>query len=82
MDTIKRIDNLIYHLQGTCISFDEACEDLNIDSNSLSIEELSELDNWVFQCDNCGWWYDRGEMAYSDNYVGNICTYCESDLEE
>lgn len=81
MDKTKRIDDLIYYLQGARKSLEEACEDLNIDSSSLSIEELSELDSSIFLCDDCGWWYDCSERAYIDEF-GNTCIYCADGLEE
>lgn len=81
MNEAKRINNLIHHIQGTCISLEEACNDLGFDREDLTMDELEELDNWVFQCDDCGWWYDCGDRTYNDEF-GNTCIYCADGLEE
>ena len=80
---MSRINDLIYHLQGTCISLEEACTDLGFDREDLTIEELKELDNWLFLCDNCGWWYNVGERAcieHSEFYDDNICIHCAPEF--
>ena len=82
---MARINDLVYHLQGTCISLEEACSDLGFDREDLTMEELEELDNWLFECDNCGWWYDVGERAsltHSEFCDDNICIHCAPEFED
>lgn len=67
-----------YHLQGTSLSLEEGCSDCNINFENLTIKELAEIDNWIFKCDCCGWWYDNGEMSLSAEH-DNICEYCAAD---
>ncbi len=76
---MARIDDLVYHLQGTCISLEEACADLGFDREDLTMKELEELDNCLFECDNCGWWYDVGERSDVD-CDENICLHCAPEF--
>lgn len=71
------IDELIYHLNGTSLSLEEGCSDLGINSNDLSLEDLIEIDNWIFQCDGCGWWCDIGDRV--SNSIGNFCSDCADE---
>ena len=70
----ETISELISYLQGTCIEFDTACKEFNIDPDDITIEQLQEIDNWIFQCQVCGWWCERGDE--SDMGDGNICIDC------
>lgn len=54
-------ERLASYLQGSCKSFSEACEALNIDEDALTKADLAEFDEYVFQCDSCGWWEDIGD---------------------
>ena len=80
---MSRINDLIHRLQGSCISLKEACADFGFNPKDLTMDELEELDSWLFLCDNCGWWYDVGERAcieYSDFCDDNICIHCASEF--
>lgn len=65
--TNKQIDDIIYFLQGSCKSLDEAIEaitDGEIGSQTAVTNEqelCDRLDNTIFCCDGCGWWCDIGE---------------------
>lgn len=74
----ERITRLVEHLQGTCKGLDEGCQDLGIDERSLSMEELEQIDNEIFVCDSCGWWYELGEEGSSRDGE-RVCENCEND---
>lgn len=67
-------ERLASYLQGSCKSFSEACEALGIDENSLTEADLAEFDEYVFQCDVCGWWEDIGDKH--DFYDDALCNDC------
>lgn len=82
---MARIDELIHNLLGSCKSLGEACADLYFDREDLTVEELKELNNCLFLCDNCGWWYYVGERADLEHPAfcdDNICSYCASEFED
>lgn len=52
------ISEVIDDLRGTCQHFDP---------EPYTIEELEELDQEVFECDQCGWWCDIDEMVEDEH---------------
>lgn len=77
----SKLDKIIDYLQGTCNTLDGAVEiiiDGNLDSSDLSMEELEYLDDRIFLCECCGWWYEVSEMSEQDQY----CDDCFETDEE
>ena len=75
--TQSRVDRLTSYLLGTCKSFSEGCEDLGIDEDSLTEEELAEFDEVIFCCDGCGWWE---EICDKHDLGGDaLCSDCLED---
>ena len=75
MEEETRIQTLIDYLQGTCKSLGEGCNDLEIDEEDLTDDELEELDLQIFNCSQCGWWSEICE----DSGTGEgefICNDC------
>ena len=76
----EKINKLIQHLQGTCKSLSEGCNDLEIDEDKLTDEELQHLDSEIFRCVECCWWYELSEANDYNSEV--ICNDCNEDKEE
>lgn len=76
------VDKIIERLQGSCIGLEQACAEYGINSSNLSFEDLAEIDNWIFYCDNCGWWYDVGDKSHNTDSYDNICIYCADEENE
>lgn len=74
---IKTVDDLIFNLQGTCDSIDSL-----VDFSELSDEEISKIDDSIFDCSRCGWWYDNGEEASHDVCGERICENCWEEQQE
>ena len=74
----ERVNTLIEYLQGTCKSLSEACNEHDIEHESLTQAELDELDNHIFECPVCNWWYETSEMQTADNGE-NVCSECLED---
>lgn len=72
-----KIEKLIEHLRGTCVSMYEGCADMDIDEDDLTLEELQQVDNEIFRCASCGWWYDKDEC----NEVNGewVCDDCNEE---
>lgn len=67
-------ERLAYYLQGSSESFSEACEALDIDESSLTEADFAEFDDYIFQCDACGWWEDIGDKH--DFHDDTLCSDC------
>lgn len=77
----EQMQNIVDDLQGTCQSLDHACEN-ECGFYPSEIENEMQLcdyvDNRLFTCVECGWWYENGdwwsENPDADN--GDICSSC------
>lgn len=72
---MTRIEQIIEDLKGTCDSLDGVCGNYDIDSMDLSIDELEQLDQEIFNCETCGWWCETSEMSEDEN----VCEDCFED---
>ena len=80
----EQMEELVNDLQGTCKSMDDVIANI---SNG-EIDFVGNLENWrevcnfvddkIFLCRECGWWYDVG-FWNTEGYVdgdGEICLDC------
>lgn len=83
--SVEQMQQLIDYLQGTCMSVDEALMRLfDVDQCDIDNEmEMCEyLDQRIFLCVQCGWWYESGDWTDYDNVPeiergnGEYCTSC------
>lgn len=58
-------------LQGTCRSIVELGEEIEDAFNEQSF--CNRLDELVFECERCNWWYEISEMSEQ----GWFCIECE-----
>lgn len=72
---MERLYELINDLMGTYFSLEEGLERCNLNENDVSLEEL---DGRIFQCEECGVWYDSCEKVYVCDSV--YCINCTKDL--
>lgn len=53
----------------------------DMDEDDLTTDDLSNIDNEVFNCSKCGWWCEISEESGDED--GELtCTDCSSDEEE
>lgn len=74
----KLIDEIIENTMGTCQSLEEHLEYFDMEIDDLSMEELGYIDDSIFNCDCCGWWYDLGEI--SDCEHSTVCMECDHEI--
>lgn len=70
------IKELSEYLNGTAQSLDDAIKSLWPNESGvdiLSIEQTKELDELVFKCEVCDWWYDIYDIR------NNMCIHCFYD---
>lgn len=64
---------LANYLVGTCTSFVQACESLEIDEGVENDKNFCcKFDELCFLCSTCGWWF-----APEDLNDGDICDDCQ-----
>ena len=71
------ITALIEYLQGSCKSLQEgirAISDEEFTEDDLTSADYEEIDNEIFECIECGWWHEVGDM--SEDADENICIEC------
>lgn len=66
----KNVEEFAESIQGTC----DGSVHHEVDIMDLSYDEIQTLDEIVFNCVSCGWWFGLDEACYSID--GNICTHC------
>lgn len=71
-------ERIAYDLSGTCQMLSAVLDDYD----ALDLENhqpfLEYLDNEIFLCDGCGWWYPISEMSETQAY----CNNCVEEGEE
>lgn len=66
------VEVLIEQLLGTCQDFSE----VGVDFYDLDKEEVECIDDAMFNCASCGWWYDTTDM--SEMHEEAVCLNCEN----
>lgn len=69
------ITELIEDLKGTCKTIEEFLPE-GMGREDITEEELEELDQEIFNCETCNWWYEQAE-----NVEGETCSNCGEDEE-
>ena len=69
LDWWEMVMSICEDLQGTCQSLMESCEKHNIDE--LEVIHLNWIEQEIYLCDACGWWYEAGDDC---DYDGE--TFC------
>ena len=68
--------DLVNNYQGSCNSISPKDE-----SFLEEFDMFGDLDNEIFECGTCGWWYDSSEEGESSTYE-RTCEDCCKDEEE
>jgi hypothetical protein len=64
MITNDELYQLIEYLTGSCITISEAMNDLfEKDEDCLTEEQEDKLNQEIFNCSECGWWYEYSEES-------------------
>jgi len=79
MLTNEQIDDIIDELLGSNLTLDDVLESQGLDYALLEPEDITNIENVVFFCDECENWHlivDLGENEI------DICRWCAEDLNE
>ena len=74
------VDTIISVLQGTCLSLDEGIRqglDDTAEEHDLTMENCEQIDNEIFNCATCGWWYEISELHIEADE--QVCTNCVNE---
>lgn len=79
MITKEQFYELVEYLQGSCLTTEEAMNDLfELSEDDLSESQIDELWSDMFKCSNCGWWYEMSEESGIDESE-LICNNCAEE---
>mgnify|MGYP000188636058 CR=1 FL=1 len=79
----QKFEEFLQYIQGTCKTLDEAVQAVygeEFDSDSLSEEQTTALDNEHLLCPQCGWWVEPSEMVEVSGE--DVCSDCDDGDEE
>ena len=85
--TIINIQKLIETLQGTCLSMQEGVRMVcggDVDEEQLTQEQHSEIDQEIFLCETCSWWFEISDQCSETENCsdGNCNDFCQEHDEE
>jgi len=74
----KLMDDLIENTMGTCQGLEYHLEGFGMELDDLTMEELYYIEDAIFECACCGWWYDLSEIC-PEIEDETVCMNCEDD---
>lgn len=72
---VEAADKIAGVLDGTCMSLQEALAQNDLEGMDNNLTFCATLDQQVFCCEVCNWWFDNSEM-HDDTDGPLICTDC------
>jgi len=77
----QQFEELKKYLQGSCLTTEEAMNDLfELSEDDLTEKQVEELWEDFFKCSTCGWWFGMSEESGIDESE-LICNNCAEDEE-
>jgi hypothetical protein len=76
----KILDEIIESLVGTCNDLDQTMVNHNIDPDAMDMGDSVYMDDHIFLCEECGWWFDLSEL--NDSGDGLICLECRPEKND
>ena len=73
---VELLDKVIADLVGSCSTLQEALSVYDLDSDELDKDDIAYMDEEIFRCTLCDWWYEVEELS-AKSEDENICTECE-----
>ena len=70
------VEVLIEQLLGTCQDFSE----VGVDFYDLDKEEVECIDDAMFNCASCGWWFDLTDQSDRD-FEEMVCINCQDNYD-
>lgn len=75
--TTSRVQEVIDDLVGTAQDLGSVCEQHGFTQDQLTRDELAQIDDWIFECEVCGWWCGTDER-----FDAETCTDCHEAEED
>jgi len=72
------INEIIDDLQGTCQSIEDVLVEYELEYDDLDSKDFEAIDDAIFNCVCCGWWYDLAEIS-TDVEDDTVCARCVED---
>lgn len=74
---MKPWSDIFEDLRGTCENLSSYLENNELEHLEDDHDFLAQLDQNIFLCECCGWWYPVSEA--SEDYDATICVDCADD---
>lgn len=75
LHNLDKWNQIIYDLNGTCDTIIRVLDKHDAEELEDHMPFLEYLDNEIFNCECCGWWFELSEMAEGEENHG-ICEHC------
>lgn len=79
--TADEVNDIIEYLQGTTNNLSDAVSLITSDEcelNDLTLEQHHEIDDKIFECVECGWWYEISDVSTLETDE-NYCNECKPE---
>ncbi len=73
---MSKADKLVQTLQGTMMSLDDGIQEVygdEEDSFTAPIKDIEYMEQEIFCCETCQWWYEICEMHEDEDQVCEDC---------
>jgi hypothetical protein len=77
----EQVEKVVNELQGTCMqSIDDVVRNsLEVDPSELTQEDYKAIEEHIFECFICGWWFEDSERTEVNGE--QCCRQCAEDAE-
>ena len=78
------LERLQYYLEGTCQTIHQAMSALELDGydENIVLDQILNPPHPVEECQECGWWFEAGDLVRENEDDCGFCEQCRLDEEE
>lgn len=69
-----RVNEVAEEVRGTC----KMLEEFATEEELKNLEFLKAIDDQVFYCIGCGWWYEISDLCDDESETELVCIQCNS----
>lgn len=84
--TDEQVEKIIEYLEGSCQPFEKGIQTItendDLTQDDLTDEQQAHIDQTIFLCSDCGWWFEMSEETKSANDDEMGCRDCNPDDED
>jgi len=69
----KDLYKIVEYIMGTCQSMSEVLVKFGYEDMDLDLEAAMYIDDRIFCCEQCEWWFEIAEMDEDEEWVCEDC---------